>query len=237
MLAEEALRRAAQTDCAFSFAGLYRRQQKRLTSMTLRAAVPGAGRFFVTCAGPTGGPNRPMRAKTAIDERLLQIADPIAADLGYEVVRLRVMGGKTKRLQIMAQRPDGNMDVDDCAKLSRAVSAVLDVEDPFSDEWTLEVSSPGVDRPLTRLAHFADWEGHEAKLELDRLVEGRKRFTGVLAGVEDGNVAVDLKGEDETALIPFDWIADAKLVMSDALIEESLRRRKPSGEDKTESAE
>ncbi len=178
-----------------------------------------------------------MRAKTAIDARLLEIADPVAADLGFEVVRLRVMGGKTKRLQVMAQRPDGSMIVDDCAKLSRALSAVLDVEDPFSGEWTLEVSSPGVDRPLTTLAHFASWEGHEAKLELDRLVEGRKRFTGELAGVEDGAVAIDLKGEDETALIPFDWIEDAKLVMSDALIEESLRRQKSAGGDNTESAE
>lgn len=177
-----------------------------------------------------------MRAKTAIDARLLEIVDPVAEDLGYEVVRLRVMGGKTKRLQIMAQRPDGNMDVEDCAKLSRAVSTALDVEDPFSGEWTLEVSSPGVDRPLTTLAHFETWTGYQAKMELDRLVEGRKRFQGELAGVEDGNVAIDLEGENETALIPFDWIADAKLVMSDALIEESLRRRKDADEDREESS-
>ncbi len=177
-----------------------------------------------------------MRAKTANETRILEIADPIAEDLGYEVVRLRVMGGKSKRLQIMAQRADGNMDVDDCARLSRALSAVLDVEDPFADEWALEISSPGIDRPLTALRHFDDWRGHEAKLELDRLVEGRKRFTGMLAGTDDGNVAIDLKGEDQTALVPFDWITDAKLVMSDALIEESLRRR-GSGAAQTESAE
>ena len=178
-----------------------------------------------------------MRAKTAIDAQMLEIADPIAAELGYEVVRLRVMGGKSKRLQVMAQRPDGNMDVEDCAGLSRALSQVLDAQDPFSEEWLLEVSSPGLDRPLTTLTHFADWEGFEAKLELDRTVEGRKRFTGELAGVEDGKVAVNLKGEDETALIPFEWIADAKLVMSDALIEESLRRRKAAGGAEQESAE
>lgn len=182
-----------------------------------------------------------MRAKTPIDAHLLEMADPVAAELGYEVVRVRVMGGKSRRVQIMAQRSDGNMDVDDCARLSRVLSQVFDAEDPFSEEWTLEVSSPGVDRPLTTLAHFADWQGHEAKLELDRLVEGRKRFAGELAGVENGpdggKVAIDLKGEDETALIPFEWIADAKLVMSDALIEESLRRRKSSGGAETESAE
>lgn len=178
-----------------------------------------------------------MRAKTPIDEQLLAMADPVGAELGYELVRVRVMGGQSRRVQIMAQRPDGNMDVEDCARLSRALSEVFEADDPFSGEWTLEVSSPGVDRPLTTLAHFADWEGHEAKLELDRLVEGRKRFTGELAGVEDGKVAIDLKGEDETALIPFEWIADAKLVMSDALIEESLRRRKSSGGAATESTE
>lgn len=178
-----------------------------------------------------------MRAKTAIDAQLLEIADPIAAELGYEVVRLRVMGGKSRRLQIMAQRPDGSMNVDDCARLSRALSEKFEADDPFADEWTLEVSSPGVDRPLTQLKHFADWEGHEVKIELDRVVEGRKRFTGVLAGVEEDKVAIDLKGEDETALFPFEWIAEAKLVMSDALIEESLRRRKPEGAAGTESAE
>jgi ribosome maturation factor RimP len=178
-----------------------------------------------------------MRAKTPIDAQLLELADPVGAELGYELVRVRVMGGHAKRVQIMAQRPDGNMDVEDCARLSRALSQVFDADDPFSEEWTLEVSSPGVDRPLTTLAHFAAWEGHEARLELDRLVEGRKRFTGELAGVEDGKVAINLKGEDGIALIPFDWIADAKLVMSDALIEESLRRRKASGGAATESAE
>src|SRR5690606_33659256 len=127
-----------------------------------------------------------MRAKTANEERLLEIADAVAEAMGYEVVRLRIMGGRTKRLQSVAQRQGGSMDVDDWARLSRAVSETLEAEDPFEAEWTLEVSSPGIDRPLTTLAHFADWEGHEAKIELDRLVEGRKRFTGVLAGVEDG---------------------------------------------------
>ncbi len=172
-----------------------------------------------------------MKTKTPFEDKLLAIVEPVAADLGFEVVRLRVIGGgRRKRLQIMAERGPrtdaaGTMTVDDCAQLSRALSAVLDVADPFAGEWDLEVSSPGIDRPLTALDHFARWEGHEAKLELDRLVENRKRFTGVLAGVEGESVLVDLKGEDETAVLPFAWIADAKLVLTDALVAESLRSR------------
>jgi len=167
-----------------------------------------------------------VKTKTPFEEKLLAIATPVAADLGLEIVRLRVQGGeRRKRLQIMAERADGTMIVEDCAALSRAVSAVFDVEDPFVGIWDLEVSSPGVDRPLTTLEHFTRWRGYEAKLELDRLVENRKRFAGVLAGVEDDNVLIDLPGEDGTAVIPFSWLAEAKLVLTDALIEESLKRR------------
>lgn len=169
-----------------------------------------------------------MRAKTPQEKRLIEIADPVAGDLGLEVVRIRVQGSenKSQKLQLMAERPDGTMDVEACADLSRALSAVFDVEDPFPGDWELEVSSPGIDRPLTRPHHFERWEGYEAKIQLDRLVEGQRRFRGILAGVEDDNVLLDIEGEEETALIPFEWIEDAKLVMSDALIEESLRRSK-----------
>ena len=169
-----------------------------------------------------------MKTKTPFEDKLLAMIEPVAADLGLEVVRVRVMGGaRRKRLQVMAERPDGSMSVDNCATLSRALSAVLDVEDPFVGEWDLEVSSPGVDRPLTMLEHFARWEGFEAKIELDRTVENRKRFSGELAGVEEDTVLIDLKGEDGTAVIPFAWIAEAKLVMTDALVAESLKRRPP----------
>lgn len=167
-----------------------------------------------------------MRARTPQEKRLLEIADPVAADLGLEVVRVRVQGSNAKTLQLMAERPDGTMNVEACTDLSRALSAVFDVEDPFSGEWSLEVSSPGIDRPLTEVRHFERWEGYDAKIQLDRLVEGQRRFRGVLAGVEDGNVLLDIEGEDETALIPFDWIEDAKLMMSEDLIKESLRRSK-----------
>jgi len=161
-----------------------------------------------------------MRGKTAEDLNLLEILDPVAEATGYEIVRLRLMGGEhARRLQIMAERPsDGDMNVEDCARLSRAISEIMDAADPIAGEYTLEVSSPGVDRPLTRLKDFAAFEGHEARLELDRMAEGRKRFKGILAGVEDDTVAIDLEGEEETAMIPFAWIVEAKLILTDQLM-------------------
>lgn len=169
-----------------------------------------------------------MRGKTAEDLRLLEMLDPVAEAAGYEIVRIRLMGGERnqRRLQIMAERPaDGDMNVEDCARLSRAVSEVLDAADPISGEYLLEVSSPGVDRPLTRLKDFETYEGYEARLELDRLAEGRKRFRGQLAGVEDGQVAIDLEGEEETALVPFAWIVEAKLVLTDELMKRGAETR------------
>ena len=169
-----------------------------------------------------------MRAKTPEDRQLLELLDPVAEAVGYEIVRLRLMGGsKTGRtLQIMAERPDGDMVVEDCAVLSRAISGVLDAADPVAGEYRLEVSSPGVDRPLTRLKDFVDYEGYEARLELDRLAENRKRFKGVLAGVEGQDILIDLEGEDEaTAQIPFAWIADAKLVLTDKLLKRGAEMR------------
>ncbi len=124
-----------------------------------------------------------MRGKTAEDLNLLELLDPVAEAAGYAIVRLRLMGGaETRRLQIMAERQsDGDMVVEDCARLSRAISEIMDAADPISGEYTLEVSSPGVDRPLTRLADFATFEGHEAKIELDRLAEGLGRLAVVPA--------------------------------------------------------
>lgn len=153
---------------------------------------------------------------------------PEAESLGLEIVRLRVMGGsRRKRMQIMAERGDGTMGVEDCATLSRALSALLEVNDPFEEAWDLEVSSPGIDRPLTKLSHFARWQGFDVRLELDRLVDGQKRFSGILAGVEDDAVLLDtpeLEGAEESLAIPFDWLVDARLVLTDALIAESLNR-------------
>lgn len=167
-----------------------------------------------------------MKTKTPQDARILDLAEPLAEELGLEVVRVRVMSGKRPRLQIMTDRLDGKgVDVDDCARLSRALSEVFEIEDPVSGEYDLEISSPGIDRPLTDPRHFERWEGYEAKIELDRLAEGRKRFRGVLAGVEDNDVLLDMESEEHTTLIPFDWIAEAKLVLTDALIEADLKAR------------
>ena len=163
-------------------------------------------------------------AKAAIDRRMAEIITPVIEDLGFELVRVRLMSGKETTLQIMADRPDGGIEVDECAEISNAVSAVLDVEDPILDAYTLEVSSPGIDRPLTRMKDFAAFEGYVAKLETADLIDGRRRFKGELAGVEDDEVLINI--EEGTVGLKFDWLSDAKLVLTDDLIRESLRRSK-----------
>ena len=174
-----------------------------------------------------------MRGKTQEDIGLVELLDPVAESVGYEIVRLRLMGGaEQRRLQIMAERPlledgtGGDMNVEDCAKLSRAISEIMDAADPIAGEYTLEVSSPGVDRPLTRLKDFDTYAGLEVRIELDRVAEGRKRFKGELAGVEDGQVGLNLEGEDDTTVyFPFEWIVDAKLVLTDQLMKRGAEQR------------
>ncbi|WP_319825230.1 ribosome maturation factor RimP [Thalassovita sp.] len=170
-------------------------------------------------------------AKTAIDRRLAEIVGPVISDMGFELVRVRLMGGKTNTLQIMAERPEGGIEVDECAQISTAVSAVLDVEDPLTDQYILEVSSPGIDRPLTRMKDFETYEGYEAKIETADMVAGRKRFKGELAGIEGDEVLINIEegGETVTVGLNFDWLADAKLVLTDELIREALRQRKAAG--------
>jgi ribosome maturation factor RimP len=172
-------------------------------------------------------------AKTAIDRRLAEIVMPTIEALGFELVRIRLMGGKTRVLQIMADRPEGGIEVEDCAKISTAVSAVLDVEDPIEEAYVLEVSSPGIDRPLTRLKDFDIWRGWEARIETSELIDGRRRFKGTLQGTEDGEVLIEIegpKGEPPVTIgLSFDWLSDAKLVLTDELITEMLRQKKASG--------
>jgi ribosome maturation factor RimP len=174
-----------------------------------------------------------LRGKTQEDIGLVELLDPVAESVGYEIVRLRLMGGaEQRRLQIMAERPlledgsGGDMNVEDCARLSRAISEIMDAADPISGEYTLEVSSPGVDRPLTRLKDFDTYAGLEIRIELDRVAEGRKRFKGELAGVEDGQVGLNIEGEDDTTVyFPFEWIVDAKLVLNDELMKRGAQQR------------
>lgn len=162
------------------------------------------------------------------EERLFELISPVVEATGFELVRVRMTGSKTKTLQIMAERADKTMSAEDCARLSRALSTVLDEKDPIEGNYVLEVSSPGIDRPLVRAKDFEDWQGWPAKLELNRLVEGRKRFQGVVAGMDEGKVAFDIDGEEETALFPIDWIANARLILTDELIRESLKAGKES---------
>ncbi|MWD28662.1 ribosome maturation factor RimP [Aquicoccus sp. SCR17] len=166
-------------------------------------------------------------AKAAMDRRLAEIVGPVIEDLGYELVRIRLMSGKSTTLQIMAEKPEGGIEVEDCAEISTAVSAALDVEDPILDTYTLEVSSPGIDRPLTRLKDFETFEGYEAKIETTELIDGRRRFKGELAGVEDDEVLINI--EEGTVGLKFEWLSDAKLVLTDDLIKEMLKARKDAG--------
>ena len=160
-----------------------------------------------------------------------EILTPVIEGMGFEVVRIRLIGGMAKTLQIMVERPDGGIEVDECALISTAISAVLDVEDPLEDAYALEVSSPGIYRPLTRLKDFETWEGYEARLETTEMIDGRRRFKGVLAGIEGDEVLINLEEGAETLTVGlhFDWLSDAKLVLTDELIREMLRARKAAG--------
>ncbi len=142
---------------------------------------------------------------------------PIIEAMGFDVVRVLLMGGQRQTLQIMIERKDGkNLVVDDCAAVSRAVSDVLDEKDPIDGEYSLEVSSPGIDRPLTKPEHFARFVGYETKIETDETVEGRKRFKGRIVALDKGDVIrFDMDGKEYQ--IPFDAIAKAKLVLNDEL--------------------
>ncbi len=175
-------------------------------------------------------------AKTAMDRRVAEIITPVVEDMGFEIVRIRLMSGKTATLQIMAERPEGGIEVDECADISTAVSAVLDVEDPILDAYVLEVSSPGIDRPLTRLKDFETFEGYEAKIETHEMIDGRKRWRGVLAGVEAEEVLLNIEegGEEQTIGLQFDWLSDAKLILTDDLIRDMLRARKAKPVDETQ---
>lgn len=166
-------------------------------------------------------------ANAAIDKRLAAIVQPLIEGMGFELVRIRLMSGKSTTLQIMAERPEGGIEVDDCASISNAVSAILDVEDPIEGEYALEVSSPGIDRPLTRLKDFDAWADYEAKIETTDLIDGRRRFKGRLAGTEGDEVLIEIA--EGTIGLKFDWLSDAKLVLTDELIAEMLKTRKAQG--------
>ena len=168
-----------------------------------------------------------MIAKAAIDKRLADIVMPTIEAMGFELVRVRLMGGQIATLQIMADRPNGGINVDELAEISVAISAVLDVEDPVLDAYNLEVSSPGIDRPLTRLKDFDTFEGYEVRMETDHLIDGQRRFKGVLSGIDGDEVLLNIT--EGTIGLKFDWLSDAKLLLTDDQINEMLRQRKNAG--------
>ena len=176
---------------------------------------------------------RPPRAKDfglggavifAAAAHLEPVFEPVIEKAGFRLVRLRMMGGAAKTLQIMAERPDGSMDVEGCAVLSHALLDFIEAEDPIEGEYEIEVSSPGIDRPLTRLSDFTRWKGHEAKVELTAPLDGRKRFRGRLEGLDGNDVVITSQGS--RIQFPFRSVLEAKLVLTDKLIQEDLKARK-----------
>ncbi|MGE0023716.1 MAG: ribosome maturation factor RimP [Hyphomicrobium sp.] len=160
------------------------------------------------------------------------LVEPVLDSLGFRLVRIEISGRDGKTVQIMAERSDGSMTIDDCEAVSRAVSPLLDVADIVSDSYRLEVSSPGIDRPLVRPSDFTDWAGSEAKIELKAPIEGRRRFKGRLEGFEDGEVLIETDlGEDGVKVVGLavGMIASARLVLTDELIREALSRAKGKG--------
>jgi ribosome maturation factor RimP len=169
---------------------------------------------------------------------LERLIGPIAEALGYDLVRVRLTGAQRPTLQVMAEKSDGTMDVDDCARLSHAISTAFEIDDPIESEYVLEVSSPGIDRPLTRRRDFETYTGHEARLDLKYPLDGRKRVRGMLKGLRGEDVVVDTelgpeKGRGELA-IPYMSIGEAKLVLTDELIAHDLKRRKDAGKARAE---
>jgi ribosome maturation factor RimP len=178
-----------------------------------------------------GGPAPEARFihETGIAADIATLAEPVLDGLGFRLVRVRIMGGQDTIVEIMAERSDGSMTVEDCKLISHNLSPVFDVHDPLPGSYRLQVSSPGIDRPLVRPSDFDHWTGHEAKIELKEPVGGRKRFRGVLDGYVDGEVRIhaDLGKDGRQVLgFPLALVGEARLVLTDALVRESLRRGK-----------
>ncbi|MEQ8229130.1 MAG: ribosome maturation factor RimP [Rhodospirillales bacterium] len=152
-----------------------------------------------------------------LEQRIAEIIGPSIEDLGFELVRVLMSGQRRKKLQIMAEPLDGSqMTVDHCAVISRTISALLDVDDPIDDAYTLEVSSPGIDRPLVKLADFERFAGFDARIEMNVAIDGRRRFSGRLKGVAGDEVVIDV--EEGEVRLPFADIQKSKLLMTDELI-------------------
>ncbi|MCF3639004.1 ribosome maturation factor RimP [Rhizobium sp. TRM95111] len=168
--------------------------------------------------------------ETGLDRRVADIIEPVLEQIGFRLVRVRMTAQNGLTLQIMCERTDGTMTVEDCETVSMAVSPVLDVEDPIDKAYHLEVSSPGIDRPMVRKGDFSRWLGHLAKCETSILVDGRKRFRGKIVAADENGFTIERDqpayGEAPTAVIPFTALAEAKLILTDDLIRDALRADK-----------
>ena len=158
-----------------------------------------------------------------MDKKLAELLNPILEDLGFEMVRIRLSSGDPSTLQIMADSLNGQIGVDDLANINTSIGTILDVEDPIVENYTLEISSPGIDRPLTRKKDFDNYQGFEAKLETTELIDGRRRFKGILAGISNDEVLINL--EEGTVGLEFNWLSDARLILSDNLIKQMLKKK------------
>jgi len=174
-------------------------------------------------------------SETGVEARIAQIVAPLAREAGYRLVRIRLSGQNGLTLQIMAERDDGTMTVEDCEELSRLVSPVLDVEDPIEKAYYLEVSSPGIDRPLVRKSDFETAKGHLAKIETSVMVAERKRFRGRIAEVDAEGVVIERDqasyGDEPTVKVPFEAMAEARLILTDDLVRDSLKKDKKARQD------
>ena len=199
-------------------------RKANLAEIILRCCteVAFAGRLFLFW---TTGLDGNDSQHTTLDAKLAAIIAPRLEMMGFELVRVAVLGREKPTVQVMADRADGSqITVEDCEQISHDVSAAIDVDDPIPGAWTLEVSSAGIDRPLTRISDFTRWKGHEAKIELTAPLDGRKRFRGRLDGL-DGNDVI-ITSQNQRIQFPFRTILEAKLVLTDKLIQEDLKARK-----------
>jgi ribosome maturation factor RimP len=179
--------------------------------------------------------------ETGVAARVAAVVEPVIGDLGFRLVRIKVTAQNGCTVQIMAEREDGTMSVADCESVSRAVSPVLDLEDPIGRAYYLEVSSPGIDRPLVRAGDFNRWAGYDAKVEMAVPVAGRKRFRGIVRGAEGGEAVIALpdvkEGEEPLVRLPLSDIGEARLVLTDELVRESLRRGTAPSQDSEKPAD
>ena len=179
----------------------------------------------------SNAPNEPrLIVEPGLSARVAAIVEPVIEQLGYRLVRVRVSRAEGCTVQIMAERPDGSMTVEDCESISRALSPVFDVADPIDQAYRLEISSPGIDRPLVRKSDFERYAGHLAKIETAMPIQGRRRFRGVLIGTEGEAARIRrddvAEGEEVEILLPIDEMSEAKLLLTDELVTEALRREK-----------